>query len=217
MKASTASSPFVVSDPEMAKVLSEMEHLRYIVPFLAKEKTVGEVAAELDAHLSTTYRRVRRYCEVGVLKQVAERPRKGKPLKVYRAVADAFYIPFKLAGMEESSARWLEQWNRDFHQGFQHAFGAQLGDWGRRIYRQDGVFTIDIAKNPSEALDPLEPDMPAFFNRSHDSLYLDFTDAKALQSELDALFAKYAKQTGQQRYIMRLSFVPVPEETEIIP
>ena len=216
MKETSASSTLVVTDLEMAKVLSSLEHLRYIVPFLAQERTVGEVTAELDSHLSTTYRRVQRYCDLGILDVVREKPRKGKPLKVYRAAADAFFIPFQLTD-EQSSAPWYEQWNQDFQRGFKHAFGNQLGDWGRRIHRKDGVFTIDLAKGPAEDLNPLEPDMPAYFNRSHDSLYLDFTEAKTLQGELDALFEKYMKHKGQQRYIMRLSFVPVPEDTEIMP
>ena len=73
-----------------------------------------------------------------------------------------------------------------------------------------------LAQGPTEDIDMLEERMPALYNRFHDSLYLDFAEAKAFQRELDALFVKYSAQRGQQRYMIRLSFVPVPDDAEII-
>ena len=218
MKETFASSTFVVTDLEMAQVLGDPEHLRYIAPFLGFERTVGEVARELESTLSTTYRRVTHYCDLGILEVTHTRKRKGKALKVYRTVADEFFILNRFTnGIEESNIRWQAHWERDFLRGFRHAFGNRLDDWGVRLYRKDGVFTTALAQAPHEEMNLLNDDMPALFNCSHDSLYLDFAQAKAFQRELDALFNKYVKQKGQQRYMLRVSFVPVPEDAEIIP
>ncbi|CAN5795837.1 helix-turn-helix domain-containing protein [soil metagenome] len=218
MKEKSAISTLVVTDLEMANVLTDPEHLRYIAPFLGHERTVSEVTAETKSTLSTTYRRVKRYCELGILAVEREQKRKGKTLKVYRAVADVLFIPYRVsAGQEAVRARWRQHWEEDFQRGFRHAYGADLEEWGQRIYRKNGVFTSMLAKNPDEDLDPLTDDMPAFFSRFHDSLYLDFADAKAFQRDLEALFATYAAKTGRQRYMLRVAFVPVPEDAEVIP
>ena len=218
MKEENASSTLEVTDVETANVLTDPEHLRYIAPFLGRERTVGEVARETRSTLSTTYRRVKRYCDLGILEVAREHKRKGKPLKIYRTVADAFFVPLRLTGgPEERSARWQKHWERDFQRSFRHAYGDELETWGQRIYRKNGVFVSMMAKSPSEDLDTLTAEMPAFFSRFHDSLYLDFAEAKAFQRELDALFHAYTKKRGGQRYMMRLSFAPVPEDAEVIP
>ena len=218
MKEENASSTLEVTDIEMANVLTDPTHLRYIAPFLGRERTVSEVASELGGTMSTTYRRVQRYCGLGILEVVRERKRKGKTLRVYRTVADVFFIPLRLTGgPEERSAQWQKHWERDFQRGFRHAYGDDIEGWGQRIYRKDGVFVSMTAKSPSEDLDALPAEMPASFNRFHDSLYLDFAEAKAFQRELEALFNTYANKTGGQRYMMRISFMPVPEDAEVIP
>ena len=216
-KHASSSNTLVVSDPEMAEVLSDPAHLRFIAPFIGFERTVGEVAHETNSTLSTTYRRVKRYCELGILEVVRERERNGKALKLYRAVAEVFFVPNRLTNGEERSALWEMHWRRDFQRGFRHAYAEQFDGWGQRIYRQDGVFTTSLASGPGADVDVLADTMPALYNRFHDSLYLDFAQAKAFQRELDALFKTYMQQRGQQRYMVRISFVPVTENAEIIP
>ena len=170
MKEENASSTLEVTDVETANVLTDPEHLRYIAPFLGRERTVSEVARETKSTLSTTYRRVKRYCDLGILEVAREHKRKGKPLKIYCTVADAFFVPLRLTGgPEERSARWQKHWERDFQRSFRHAYRDELETWGQRIYRKNGVFVSMMAKSPSEDLNTLTTEMPASFNRFHDS------------------------------------------------
>ena len=81
MKEENASSTFVVTSPEMAKILGDPEHLRYIAPFLEHECTVSEIASEVGSTLSTTYRKLRRYCDLGILEVAREQKRKGKSVR----------------------------------------------------------------------------------------------------------------------------------------
>lgn len=46
---------------------------------------------------------------------------------------------------------------------------------------------------------------------SHDALYLDFADAKAMQRELDEVWKKYVSRGGTQRYLARVLLVPARE------
>ena len=61
-----------------------------------------------------------------------------------------------------------------------------------------------------------EPDAPAMLTTAHDAIYLDFADAKRLQHDLHKLFETYAAKRGAQRYLLRLSLVPLPEDVELI-
>ena len=51
---------------------------------------------------------------------------------------------------------------------------------------------------------------------AHDAVYLDFADAKRLQQDLHTLLETYAAKGGAQRYLLRLSLVPLPEDVELI-
>ena len=54
------------------------------------------------------------------------------------------------------------------------------------------------------------------FTTAHDAVYLDFEDAKRLQHDLNALLGAYAAKGGAQRYLLRLSLVPLPGDVELI-
>lgn len=217
MKDYNASSYSVVT-MEVARLLRDPDHLRYIAPFIGQARLIHDVAKEINSTLSTTYRRVRRYCDVGILEVVAEKERNGKSLKYYRSVAASFFIPSHLLeDMSDHSKRWQAHWEDDFQRGLHYAYGHQLQTWGDRIYRRDGVLTIRAAKNPHEDIEPLAADMPAVVTTFHDSLYLDFRHAKAFQRELLQLAEKYQQQQGEQRYMMQLRLVPVPVDAEIMP
>ncbi len=47
-------------------------------------------------------------------------------------------------------------------------------------------------------------------------MYLDFADAKRLQRDLRTLLDAYAAKGRAQRYLLRLSLVPLPEDVELI-
>ena len=86
----------MVTNAEAARILLEPKHARFIAPFLGRERLVAEVAEEIGAPLSTTFRHVTRYCEVGILQVTREQTRKGRALKFYRTVTDAFFVPNRL-------------------------------------------------------------------------------------------------------------------------
>ena len=209
------SSPLTVTSPEAARLLLEPKHARFIAPFLARERLVTEVAQEIGAPLSTTFRHVTRYCEVGILEVTREQTRKGRTLKFYRTVADAFFVPNRL--QRTSHDAWLDKLERAAKRGVEHVYGEHLAAWGELIFRNEaGIFSTSLARAPGQPVTSLEPDAPAMLTTAHDAVYLDFAEAKRLQQDLHALLETYAAQGGAQRYLLRLSLVPLPEDVELI-
>ena len=210
-----ASSSLTVTTPEAARLLQDPKHARFIAPFLGRERFVAEVAHEIGAPLSTTYRHVTRYCEVSLLEVVREVPRKGRTLKVYRTVADAFFVPGHLRTSSHNA--WLSKLEGAAQRGMTHAYGEQLTGWGELIFRNEaGIFSTSLATAPGRPISSLEPDAPAILTTAHDAVYLDFADAKKLQRDLHALLETYTAKQGAQRYFLRLSLVPLPEDVELI-
>lgn len=215
MTARSESSPLTITTPEAAQILLEPKHARFIAPFLGRERRVAEVAREVGAPLSTTFRHVTRYCEVGILKVTREQTRKGRALKFYRTVADAFFVPNSLRVTFPDA--WLDQFERAAKRGVEHAYGEHLAAWGELIFRNEaGIFSTSLAKAPGQPVTSLAPDAPAMLTTAHDAVYLDFADAKRLQRELRTLLETYAAKGGAQRYLLRLSLVPLPQDVELI-
>lgn len=205
----------VVSHTTPKTVRLEPTHARFIAPFLGRERLVAEVAQEIGAPLSTTFRHVTRYCEAGILKVTREQARKGRALKLYRTVADAFFIPNSLRLTSHDA--WLGKLEQAAKRGLEHVYGEHLADWGELVFRNEaGIFATSLAKTPGQPVTSLEPDAPAMLTTAHDAIYLAFADAKRLQYDLHALLETYAAKRGAQRYLLRLSLVPLPEDVELI-
>lgn len=209
------SSTLTVTVLEAARILLDPKHARFIAPFLGRERLVGEVAKEIDAPVSTTYRQVTRYRAAGILKVTREQRRSGRALKYYRTVADAFFVPNRLRRTPQDV--WQDSFERAAKRGLEHVYGEHLADWGELVFRNEaGIFTVNLAKSPEQPVTSLEPDAPAMLTTAHDAVYLDFADAKRLQRDLNALLETYAAKRGAQRYLLRLSLVPLPEDVELI-
>lgn len=199
-----------MSDPEAARVLLDPQALRYFEPFLAREGTVGEVAAALGCKPNSLLARVRRFLTCGLLEVVREVPRAGRAIRVYRSTADVYFVPLSGSPFEDHAV-WAQERAALVQQGlrFGHAQSARLR--GHRVYRDEhGVVTHVLAVSAQENHDPLVPSEPALFTASHDAVYLNFEDAKQLQGELDALLRRYAMRGGGQRYLLWLNLVPLP-------
>lgn len=195
-------------------MLLETKHARFIAPFLGRERLVAEVARDISAPLSTTYRHVTRFLEAGILKVTREQQREGRALKLYRTVADAFFIPNRFRTEPQA---WPDEFEEAARRGLEYVYGERFSDWGELIFRnEDGVYSTSLAKAPGTPVTSLEPDAPAVLTMAHDAVYLDFAEAKNLQRELRALFDAYAARGGAQRYLLKVSLVPLPADVDLI-
>ena len=86
-----------VKDTRAAAVFVDPKSRRILLGFVPEPRSVGEAAAAFNMNLKSIHYHVRRLVELGLLSEVATRPRGGRPIKLYRAVAKAFYISGEVA------------------------------------------------------------------------------------------------------------------------
>lgn len=203
----------VVRDPAAVEALLDPYSLRQLEPFLGRERSVSEAAELTGDKPNTVLSRARRFVRLGLLEVAREVPRRGRAVKLYRTVADTFFVPFDAtaaetleAALAERDAWWEELLRRNVVRARQEAVGA----WGTRIYRDErGRLQVQAAVTPDRNTTTLDPDGPAVLSAWRDAVYLDFADAKALQREMFALLQRYHQKRGAQRYIVRLGMAPV--------
>jgi hypothetical protein len=203
----------VVREPGPAALLMSPTSLRQLAPFLGRERTVGRAAEELGELPNTVFKRVQRFVRAGLLEVARERPRRGRALKLYRTVAESFFVPFEATAAESLEAALAERdayWERLLRRNVVRARREALGTWGTRVYRDArGRLQIQTAITPEADATTLDAAAPAVLSSWRDSVMLDFEEAKALQRELYALLLRYEQKLGAQRYIVRLALAPV--------
>ncbi len=203
-----------VRDPRQVRLLTDAKSRAFFEPFLARERSVADAAGEVGCKLDTMLYRVGRFQEAGLLTVAREQPRAGRAIKLYRSVADGFFVPLSatpFADLEERLRAQLEpQWRRSAR-----AIARWLRTYGwegQRFYRDgQGVVWSESARDLSTQFDPEDPAAPALFD-IHGEVALRPSEAKALQLELHRLWQRYRdKAEGRpgQRYLVQLSFVPL--------
>ena len=208
-------SPSIVSiyNPEAAAILTNPHTLRQLEPFLARENTVKDAAAETGEKPNTVLSRVRRFVRLGLLEIVREAPRQGRAVKVYRSTADGFFVPFEATSAETLEAALAERdayWQDLLRHNVVRARLEKVETYGTRIYRDPrGRLQVQMAVTPEQNYTTLAPDDPAVLSAWRDAVYLDFEDAKTLQREMFSLLKRYQQKRGAQRYIVRLGLAPI--------
>lgn len=202
-----------VSDPHAADLLTHPRTLRQLEPFLGRTRSVTEAAAASGDKPNTVLKRVRRFQAAGLLEQVGERARAGRPVKLYRAVAEVFFVPFEATSAESLEAALAERdayWEALLRRGVVRARREALGTWGTRIYRDRRErLQVQTALGPDANATTLDAAGPAALSAWRDEVWLDFQDAKRLQRELFELLLRYQEARGAQRYIVRVGMAPL--------
>lgn len=203
----------VVTDPAAASALLDPTTVRHLAPFLGSELSVTEAAAATGEKPNTVLKRVRRLVDLGLLEVTQVRERAGRPIRLYSAVADVFFVPFEVTEAESLEAalaereRYAEELLR---RNVVKTRMEALGNWGTRIYRDGrGRLQVQTAVTPDANVTMLDPAAPAVLSAWRDSLMLDYEDAKAMQREMFDLLARYLDKEGSQRYVVHLALAPV--------
>lgn len=121
-----------VDDTRQAKMLSAAGTRKYFEPFLARETSVKQAADVVGCSLNAMLYRVKTFIEAGLVRRVGERKRAGRPIKIYRSVHDAYFVPYSLtpfANLEDS-----------FYAHYEAIFRrlARAQAWHYRQHHQDG-------------------------------------------------------------------------------
>lgn len=206
---------FTVTDAVQGRLLTDVPGRHFFEPFLARERTVSEAAAEVGCSVDAMYYRVQKLLKAGLLVVARTEARAGKALKHYRSNADAYVIPFSLtpsATLEEHLAEQLAEENALIARSFAAVLRLK-GLEGRRLYRHaDGQVWSDAAVDPAVPFSSGGQVAPV----AHDfsvRLKLGQEDARRLQEELHRLYEHYSALVprGGSEYIWRVALVPEPK------
>lgn len=182
-----------VTDAGQARLLTEPKSKAFFTPFLARERSASEAATFMGCSLNTTLYRIKTLLRAGLIHVIGERPRKGRTVKVYRSVHDAYFVPFRMTPYATLEER-LEVQAEPIFAGLIRAYAAALRQnqrYGHHIFiGEDGaVWTSDLLPELSPAGEPV--------------IYSDMTvrlrgeDARALGQELRDLYER-AVRLGMQ-------------------
>lgn len=203
-----------VTDPNQARALTDPAVLKYLEPFIARERTIKQVADELKLNLEAIYYQVKQLERLGLLTVVRQEARAGRATRIYSAVADGFFIPNRAEPLEAFMDRVDAHFNRQLQRGLIRTATALSGSetWGTRVFRNEhGQYQVDTAPGPDRGFDLNAPHFPPVV-ASWLPISLNFEDAKALQHELMAVFSRYYNRSGSQPYLMRIALTPVRDD-----
>ena len=210
---SLPAATLTITNPAAAAALTHPRTLRQLEPFLNRERTVLEAAQETGVKPNTMLARVRRFVALGLLGVTREIPRAGRAVKFYRSVSESFFVPYEVTPSETLESAMTEReryWEVLLRKNVVRVRSEDVGSWGTRIYRDSrGRLQVQAAVTAEQNYTLLAPERPAALSAWRDAVYLDYSDAKALQLEMFELLKKYQQKTGSQRYILHLGLAPI--------
>jgi len=204
-----------VRDPVQARLLTDPTSRALLEPFVGSEKSVTQAAAEIGCSVQRLLYRIRQFQEAGLLEEVRQEPRAGRPIRVYRAVADGFHIPFALtpfADMEALIAKQHAPTDR-----LRNRASARLAlegsSGGRRIYRDAASGELH-SESDTPAPDNLTERMRGQAGNDVTlEVYLKPEAARAFALELRDLCARFQDATlpgmQGQRFLVHLGLLPL--------
>lgn len=213
-----------VESPDAARLLTDPESRRYLEPFLGQETPTGEAARRVGATIQVMHYWVGRLLELELVQVTRVEPRRGRAVKYYRAVADAFFVPFEVTPVEtlEVLLTQHDEWQQGrFTRGLVEAFLKAVDEplaWGFKI-RAGGARTLEWGREGSLEACPLLEVMqqawaPPVFT-SWQILTLTHEEAGELQEILRSLWERYEgkpESKGGKAYALRLGLAPTSAE-----
>jgi DNA-binding Lrp family transcriptional regulator len=187
--------------------------------FLGRTRSVSSAADALGRDLDTVLYRVRRLVATGLLEVAAVEPRAGRPIKLYRAVHDAWFVPYEAlpyADLEEAfldmhvghatrAARAAARWLADRPWAGYRIGLDEAGRMWMRGAAEDGDQPGATAPRPLGGLDgPLDAGL---------ELRLSPADARSLNADLAALVEDYERRAeeGPANRLLLVISVPIGE------
>lgn len=138
----------MVTDQRQARLLTDPRSAAFIYPFLARERSASEAAAEASCPITTMAYRIRLLLDAGLLQVTATRPRAGRPVTLYRSSHDAYRVPLAATGFTDHRDQ-VRRIGAPIYRQITDAYSAALlrsGAATRYITRDDngGVYTTDL-------------------------------------------------------------------------
>jgi hypothetical protein len=87
------SSLITIQDPRAAAVFAQSHLRRILLQFAGQPRSLADVSRALPIDIKPLHRMVSKLHRLGLLKVTAEQKRAGRPIRLYQAAAQRFFIP----------------------------------------------------------------------------------------------------------------------------
>ena len=195
MKDDRLSRAVALEDPRAAEALADHRGREMLMLFAPEPRTIGEAAAASGIELRRLHHHVGRLCAAGLVRVVGERRRAGRPMKLYRAVSDSFFVRDELLG-------------RPFMQSLADELAQSI--LGESFSSGRGIlYTIDAnGDGQAERID--EEDAPGKAISLFFLARIRPTDLPALKEELRAVIERFEKPalSDARPYIVHAAAAP---------
>jgi hypothetical protein len=167
---------FDIGTPAAAAAFANARSRTVLLALAAEERSLGQLAGTTGLRLNLLHYHVTRLQALGLIEIARSETRPGRPVKIYRAVARAFFVPARLDGGETGEKLSAELRERlalaRARSGGEGALYFVGDDGGPRMRRVGG-------------------DEPAEAAEYWGLLDLSRTDAAELAAEMKALLGRY--------------------------
>jgi len=215
---------FTVSDPQQARLLSDPRFQDAFFPFLARELGASAAAAELGLDLNAMLYRIRVLSKAGLLQVVRFEQRKGRPIKIYRSVHDAYFVPYEATPFADLEERlWRQQLPELRERTSIQARRLRAGGiYGQNLFRNElGETWVQSGVSGGEELAWLDPQRTASIDYRTDLLLTD-AESREVQSALYELLQRHrpdsasiphgsAVPVDRQRFRLSVALLPLDE------
>ncbi|PNY80780.1 helix-turn-helix transcriptional regulator [Deinococcus koreensis] len=116
---------FMAQSPEQARLLLDIGGYPVLTQVLRGVVSAGEVARETGLPLKQAHHRLTRLCAAGLVEVCGERQRGGRPVKLYRARAASYRVPFSLTDAA-TTTELVQAISAPFMRAYAHALAALL-------------------------------------------------------------------------------------------
>ncbi len=137
---------FEVQTPTQARLLLRLEDFAVVGLLMERDVSISEAARHTGIDLKRVHRIVSRLEDAGLAQVVGVQTRRGRPVKIYRAVAAVFRIPLRLCERPV-----LEEHLYGLHAPFLRQFldtASQSIALGRRETGEEPSITLDSGRGP---------------------------------------------------------------------
>lgn len=181
---------FTVRTEKAAAVFADQRR-RLVFELARGERALKELADATGMSLPLLTYHVRRLVALGLVREQRKKPRAGRPVRLYRAVAAAFFVPAALAPPPDEHlaaelGAALAETRQDDAGGGVYYFLDQGRPIMRRVAAKKGPPALDLWRMAA----------------------LSEADARELASELEKLLARYGGGGRGKPYLIRVAMAP---------
>ncbi len=190
----------VLNSLEAIDVLFDSRQRSAFLPFLHREISVSQAALEVGELPNTMLYRVKRWQRLGLLLETQSVPVAKGSMRLYGSTAQAYFVPYTATSAEDLVALANNVYTpifTDFLRAYVQAGENLSRDWGVLFTVQEKQWSVRPVKSAEDFCLPADATSPPTM-LEYTQVQLSSAEAKAMQLELLAVAAKYARRSNRK-------------------